>query len=123
MAKAGFLFCMFFLHGFNKFISFALAQICTLREPSGVFYPGIISSLPVSKASTTKETSGIILVQNRSSANRNNDPPQCENDTFTTNGISTHFQSKPNEYSKSSETKHPFKDNLSSTGINVEKPR
>ena len=63
------------------------------------------------------------LIQNRSSANRNNDPPQCENDTFTTNGISTHFQSKPNEYSKSSETKHPFKDNLSSTGINVEKPR
>jgi hypothetical protein len=63
------------------------------------------------------------LNQNRSSANRNNDPPQCENDTFTTNGISTHFQNKPNEYSKSSEAKHPFKSNLSSTGINVEKPR
>jgi hypothetical protein len=51
--------------------------------------------------------------ENRSSANRNNDPSQYENDTFTTNGIPCHFQKRPNEYSKSYETKHPFEDNLS----------
>jgi hypothetical protein len=90
----------------------ALLQYLTIKDT----IPHVLDRNNTQTDTTTnclfrKENDG--LTENRSSANRNNDPSQYENDTFTTNGIPCHFQNRSNEYFKSYEAKYPFEDNLS----------